>query len=642
MIVAASFVNKGSKTKPDTKVSGFLFKEAGFCRGHFCYIYPMKKMLFLYFVLCIGQISAQTISINNTIKEVENNLIPFVPVRDFKGWNILERMKYYKVPGVSIAVIKDYKIDWAKGYGLADTIQKTPVTNETMFSAGSISKFLMAITALNMVEKGQIELDKPINNYLVSWKIAENEFTQKTPITLRMLLSHSAGTSQTSYFGFTPNEPLPSIVEIVSGSKIAGTRAVVVNSEPNKEFRYSGGGSMIAQLALMDVSKKSFANLTQVLLFDKLGMHNSTFEQPLPFKYKNQSAWAYSEASWFKGMPYVYPQQAAAGLYTTPTDLAKIFIDVQKSYLGKGKILGQLITKQMLSPQKAVSDGAYKENIGIGPFLIQRTDNKDTKGVYFEFTGVNAGFLAYGIASVTGGNGVVIMLNSGDDVNGLGKEIRRSVAKVYDWNNFLPEEIKPIQLGDEALNKLTGRYRMGTDEVLYLRKEKEYLVENINEGNNIYCFPISKDTIVFSDYNIKAGFKFNEKGECISLQNIYQEKPMLKMRDDEFSPSEYLKMKNYVEAKKAFASMKMNEYQITYLAYDLMNKKPLNLEAVKTILDIALEQHPNSSIVYSRWGDYYVKLNDNQNAINNFKRAIELDPSDENSKAALKKLTLQE
>lgn len=600
----------------------------------------MKKCLLLFCVLLALDTRAQSNSVHVKIKQVENNLIPFVPVKDFKGWNLLDRMKYYGVPGVSIAVIKDYKIDWAKGYGLADTLQKIPVTNETMFSAGSISKFLMAITALKMVENGQLELDKPINNYLTSWKMAENEFTKKTPITLSMLLSHSGGTSQTSYFGFTPNEPLPNIIEILSGAKIAGTRGVVVNSEPNKSFRYSGGGSMIAQMALMDVSKKSFEILTQRVLFDKLGMANSTFEQPLPSKYKKQSAWAYSNASWFKGMPYVYPQQAAAGLYTTPTDLAKIFIDVQKSYLGKGKILGQSMTKQMLTPQKIVSDGTYKENIGIGPFLIQRTDNKNPNGVYFEFTGVNAGFLAYGIASVTGGNGVVIMLNSGDDVNGLGKEIRRAVAKVYNWNNFLPEEIKPLKLGDQALNKLAGRYRMGADEVLYLRKENDYLVENINEGNNIYCFPISKDIIVFTDYNIKAGFNFNENGEVVSLQNVYQEKPMLKMRDDEFSPSEYLKLKNYVEAKKAYAAMKMNEYQITYLAYDLMNKKTLDLEAVKTILDIALDQHPNSSIVYSRWGDYYLKLNDKQNAIKNYRKSVELDPSDENSKEILKKLTL--
>ena len=589
----------------------------------------MRPITLLLLTLFVGQVFAQNKSLPDRIKEVENNLIPFVPVKGFKGWNILDRMKYYKVQGVSIAVIQDYKIDWAKGYGLADTAKNIAVTTETMFSAGSISKFLLAVTALKMVEHGQIELEKPINNYLTSWKITENDFTKKTPITLRMLLSHSAGTSQSSYFGFTPTQPLPTIVEILSGAKISETRPVVVNSEPNKEFRYSGGGSIIAQLALMDVSKKSFSDLTQALIFNKLEMRNSTFEQPVPAKFTKQCSWAYSSASWFKGMPYVYPQQAAAGLYTTPTDLAKFFIDVQKSYISKGKVLSQSITKLMLTPQQNVSDGSYKEQIGIGPFLIQRTDNKDPKGVYFEFTGVNAGFLAYGIASVTNGNGVIIMLNSGDDVNGLGKEIRRAVAKAYNWTNFLPTEIQPISLTDTDLDKFVGRYRMATDEVLYLRKEKDYLVENINDGNDIYCFPITKDTIVFTDYNIKAGFKMNEKGEVISLQNIYQEKPMPKMKDDEFSPSEYLKMKKYDEAKEAFAAMKMNEYQITYLAYNLMHKNPLDMDAVKTILDVAIEQHPNASIVYSRLGDYYLKTNDKPNAIKSYQKALELDPTDQ-------------
>jgi CubicO group peptidase (beta-lactamase class C family) len=589
----------------------------------------MKEIIIFFLMLFVGEAFAQSEKVREQINQVENSLIPFVPVKGFESWNILDRMKYYNVHGVSIAVIKDYKIDWAKGYGFADTSRNMPVTTETMFSAGSISKFLMAATALKMVENGQIELDKPINNYLTSWKIADNEFTKKTPITLRMLLSHSAGTSQSSYFGFTPNQPLPTIVEILSGAKISETRPVVVNSEPNKEFRYSGGGSMIAQLALMDISQKKFEEITKELLFDKLGMANSTFEQPVPSKFAKQISWAYSSASWFKGMPYVYPQQAAAGLYTTPSDLAKFFIDIQNSYNGNGKILSQSTTRNMLVPQQNVSDGSYKEQIGIGPFLIQRTDNNDPNGVYFEFTGVNAGFLAYGIASITNGNGVIVMLNSGDDVNGLGKEIRRAVAKTYEWTNFLPEEIQPIELTDNELVQFVGRYRMGTDEVLYLRKEKNYLVENINEGNDIYCFPISRDTIIFSDYNIKGFFKKNEKGEVIGLQNIYQDKPMPKMKDDEFSPSEYLKMKKYDKAKEAFGAMKMNEYQITYLAYDLMNKKPLNIDAVKTILDLAMEQHPNSSIVYSRWGDYYLKLNDKQKAVQSYQKAIELDPTDQ-------------
>jgi len=599
----------------------------------------MRLFLLILLFLIAGPLYAQPNKLQDRITQVEENLIPYVPVKGFKGWSILDRMKHYNIPGLSIAVIKDYKIDWAKGYGSADTTEKIPVTTKTMFSAGSISKFLLAVTALKLVEEGKISLDSPIKNYLTSWKIADNDYTNKTPVTLRMLLSHKGGTTQASYFGFTPEKnPLPTIAEILNGDKVAETRKVIVNSEPNQAFRYSGGGSMIAQMALMDVGGQTFGDLTQRVLFNPLKMKNSTFEQPLPARFAAQASWAYSAAPWFKGMPYVYPQQAAAGLYATPTDLATLFIDVQKSFIGKGKVLSRATARQMLSPQVDVSDGGYKEQMGIGPFLIQRTGNTDPRGIYFEFTGVNAGFLAYAIGSVEGGNGVVVMLNSGDDQNGIGKEIRRAVAKVYNWTNFLPEEINPVSLSVQELDKLAGRYRMGINEVVNLRRENNYLVENINEGGDIYCFPISKDTIVFTDFNVKASFKFNEKGEAIALQSVWQKEPMRKMKDDEFSPNELLKLKRYQEAKAAFKAMNLNEYQITYVAFDLLNRKPANLEAAKNILETAQEQYPASAIVYSRWGDYYLKIGDKANAIKHYQRAIKLDPSDEGTKEILKAL----
>jgi CubicO group peptidase (beta-lactamase class C family) len=601
----------------------------------------MKRIiLFSVLVLSlIGQTFAQNAEAKRRMAEVENNLIPFVPVKGFKTWNIADRMKYYQVAGVGIAVIKDFKIDWAKGYGLANVEKNIPVTTETMFSAGSISKFVSAATAFSLVQQGKMDLDAPVNNYLTSWKIAENDYTKKTPITLRMLLSHTAGTSQTSYFGFTPDKKLPTIVEILSGAPVSESRAVVVNSEPKKEFRYSGGGSVIAQMAMMDVSRQSFADLTQKTIFDELGMKNSTFAQPLPEKFSPQVSWAYSNATWFKGMPYVYPQQAAAGLYSTPTDLAKFFIDVQKSYRGDGKILKQKFAKEMLTRQANVSDGSYKEEIAAGPFLIQRTDNNnDPRGIYFEFTGVNAGFLAYGIANLTDGSGVVVMLNSGDDVNGLGKEIRRAVAKTYGWYKFLPDEITPINLTENELDQYVGRYRKGVDEVVYIRRENNYLVENINEGNDIYVFPVAKDTIIFTDYNVKGAFGRDEKGNVISLKSDWQDKPMPRMKPDEFTPSEFLKAKKYEKAKEGFRQMNLNEYQITYIAYDLLNRKPSDAQAVKTILELALEQHPNSSIVYARWGDFYLAQNDKTTAIKNYRRASELDPNDPQIKETLNNL----
>lgn len=581
----------------------------------------------------------QSKAVLERIVQVENNLIPYVPIKNFKTWNIYDRMKFYNVKGVSIAVIKNYKIDYAKAYGFANSLKNQKVTTSTMFSAGSISKFVMAVGALKLVQDHKLSFDEPINNYLKSWKIKDNEWSETKPVNLKMLLSHTAGTSQTSYFGFTPDKKLPTILEILNGDKIAGTRGVVVNSEPTKEFRYSGGGSMVAQMAIMDVTNQGFAEFANKNIFEKLKMKNSTFEQPLPKKFAKNASWAYSDASWFKGMPYVYPQQAAAGLYTTPTDLARIFIDVQLSYVGKGKILNQEMTKKMLTPQAKVADGGYKEEIGIGPFLIQRNDNQSEKGKYFEFTGVNAGFLAYGMASIEDGNGVIIMLNSGDNVNGLGKEIRRSVAKIYNWTNFLPEEVAPIKPAKQDLIEMSGRYRSGPDEVITMSIENDYLVERFNNGSPIYCFPIAKDTIIFSDYNIKGFFGRDKNGVVNSLRNVYQEKPMIKMTDNEFAPNELLKAKKYDESKKAYAEMKMNEYQITYLIYELINRKNTDFAAVKTILDLANEQNPKSSIVECRWGDYYLKTNNKQMALESYKKALILEPENEDIKSSITKLS---
>jgi tetratricopeptide (TPR) repeat protein len=291
-----------------------------------------------------------------------------------------------------------------------------------------------------------------------------------------------------------------------------------------------------------------------------------------------------------------------------------------------------------MSPQVAVSDGGYREQMGVGPFLLQQSDNKDDAGIYFEFTGVNAGFLAYAMASVKAGRGVVVMLNTGDDVNGLGKEIRRAVAKTYGWKNFLPEEIQPLQLSSAELEQFVGRYRKGADEVVYIERQDNYLVETINEGNAIYCFPVAKDTVVFTDFNVKGGFARDAAGTVVSLQTVWQEAAMPKMKPDEFTPSELLKLKRYEEAKAGFRDLMLNEYQLTYQVYERLNSKNADMQAVKSLLELAAEQYPASAIVWSRWGDYYRKTGEKEKAIVNYQKALSLDPVDQQVAELIKSL----
>ena len=571
---------------------------------------------------------------------VENNLIPYVPVEGLPGWNIQERMRYHKVPGLSVAVIHNYNVDWARSYGLADTTARKAVTTETMFSAGSISKLVAAMAALTLVDQGKLNLDAPINQYLRSWKLDENDFTRKTPVTLRMLLSHRAGTSQSSYFGFTPDKtPLPSVPDILAGKPGTESRMVVVNSEPNREFRYSGGGYLVAQMAMMDVTGKDFATFTDQVIFKPLGLTRTTFTQPLPPKLAPYASWAYSANGWFKGMPYVYPQQSAAGLYSTPTNLAKIIIDLQNSYRGRGGLLSQASARTMMTPLATVSDGFINEQIGLGTFLLQQNGNTKERGRYFEHTGTNAGFVAYAIGSVVGGNGVVVMMNDNNGASELGKEIRRAVARVYNWVGFLPQPLKTNRLPDSLLNAYVGRYQRSADEVVSIRREGNLLIEKINNGSDIICVPVSPDTIALTDYTAKAYFSRGKSGRVDSLRVEWQKTPMPRLPDGVYLPNELIRMGRFADAVEGYRAMKLNVYQLTYMAYDFTTSRPANLAAAEGILELARQQFPKEGIVYARLGDLYQLRGEKQRAVDAFQQCLTLDPSDADAKEKLKRLT---
>ncbi len=603
-------------------------------------------MLFGLIMLMDGNALAQLPKrLADRIAAVENSLLPYVPVEGLKGWNLQERMRYHRVPGVSVAVIHNYRVDWVKSYGLADTTNHRPVTNETMFSAGSISKLVAAIAALKLVaaiaalklvEQGKIDLDAPINNYLRSWKLSENDFTRKTPVTLRMLLSHRGGTSQSAYFGFTPDKkPLPSVVDILSGQPGTDSRAVVVNSEPNKEFRYSGGGYLVAQVAMMDITGKDFATFTDETIFKPLGLRRTTFDQPLPPTLAPYLSGAYSTNGWFKGMPYVYPQQAAAGLHTTAVELAKIIIDLQNSYRNKGSILNQASVKEMMTPLALVSDGFCKEKIGLGTFLLQNNKRTDEASRYFNHSGVNAGFIADATGSLANGNGLVIMMNDNNGANELGKEIRRAVAQVYDWTGFLPKSLTTYILPDSLLNAYVGRYQRSADEVVTFRREGNLLIEKINNGSDIICVPTSRDTIAVTDYTAKAYFSRGNTGQVDSVRVEWQKTPMPRLREGVFLPNELIRMGRIAEAMEGYRAMNLTVYQLTYMAYDFVSNQPANLPAAEGVLELAKQRYPKEGIVYARYGDLYQKQGDKNKAITAYQTALQIDPADQDSKDKL-------
>lgn len=363
--------------------------------------------------------------VQEKIQRVEQNLFSVKPGdkpdAPKQKWAIKDRMNTYAVYGLSIAVIKDYKIEWVKAYGWADAAEKRPATTETLFQAASISKSLNAVGVLKLVQDKKLRLDDDINHYLTSWKFPYDEKSKGKKINVANLLSHSAGLTVHGFPGYEKGDKLPTVQEILNGKKPANTDAVRSQFEPGLKTQYSGGGTTISQLIVMDITKIPYTQYMWNNVLKPMGMLNSTYAQPPIDKKPNQLATGYREnKEEIKGKYHIYPEQGAAGLWTNPTDLAHYIIETQLSLAGKSnKVLSQEITKLRLSPY-------LDKSAALGVFITQRGSIKS-----FGHGGANEGFRCQYYGSLEGGNGVVVMVNS--DNGEILQELINSVALVYGW-----------------------------------------------------------------------------------------------------------------------------------------------------------------------------------------------------------------
>jgi CubicO group peptidase (beta-lactamase class C family) len=339
---------------------------------------------------------------------------------------IVKLMQLYKVPGLSIAVIDNFRIVWAKAYGVIEAGSTTAVTPRTLFQAGSISKPVAATGALYLVEQGKLSLDQDVNEKLKTWKVPENEFTKNEKVTLRRLMSHTAGLTVHGFPGYDVNDSVPTLVQIFNGEKPANTAPIRVDFVPGTRERYSGGGVTIEQQLMMDVTGKAFPDLMRETVLDRIGMTDSSYQQPLPpAKAALTASGIRADGKVVHGRWHIYPEMAAAGLWTTPTDLGKFAIEIALSKQGKSnRVLSPAMTREMLTP---VLDEA-----GLGFFL-----DKNNPG-YFEHNGADEGFQAILTMSAESGKGVAIMANSDNGIT-VGNFLLESVAKEYGWNYKLTE-----------------------------------------------------------------------------------------------------------------------------------------------------------------------------------------------------------
>lgn len=406
---------------------------------------------------CSRRVGAPERDVNARIARIERGLFPTTRVegRSYVPASIEERMRVIGVPAVSVAVINGGRIEWAKAYGYADVESKRPATTATLFQAASISKPVAAMGALRLVEDGRLFLDEDVNLKLRSWKLPTNELTTKQPVTLRLIMNHAAGTTVHGFPGYAPGTAVPTVPQLLDGVKPANTAAVRVDLQPGTRWRYSGGGTTIMQLLMTDVTGEPFPSLIKRLVLDPAGMTASTYEQPLPELRAGEAATAYRSGSRpVTGRYHTYPEMAAAGLWTTPTDLARLAIEIQRSLAGtSNKVLSREMTAAML--ERGV--GGH----GLGPSV-----DFDGDSLRFGHGGANEGFRATWTAFARRGQGAVVMTNS-DDGAAIAGEILQAIGREYGWPGSAPRVIKALALAPDVMRQYAGRYDLPSSTVQF-------------------------------------------------------------------------------------------------------------------------------------------------------------------------------
>ena len=361
---------------------------------------------------------------------------------DDAGKTLAELMETHGISALSVAVVENHRLHWARAWGIAEESTGAPADPDTVFQAASISKPVSAMAVLRAVQDGVFGLDDDINAILRSWQLRDDaELLAETPVTPRMLLSMTAGTTVSGFPGYKPDAELPTVVQILGrqGEETpANTKPVVVGWEPGTRYEYSGGGSTILQLALSDALGKPFEEILQETVLDPLGMTRSCFCQPLPAALHANAARAGGSATGTAASGraprapwHVYPELYAAGLWTTPTDLTKFLIEVQLSLEGRSnRILTPEFTRRMVTPGGV---GHYALGFTTGADTPHRPAPPGEADRFFGHTGGNWGFRGNFVGSLEGGNGYVILATGSVANPVVFIELPLRIRAAYGW-----------------------------------------------------------------------------------------------------------------------------------------------------------------------------------------------------------------
>jgi len=488
-----------------------------------------QKLVALSTFLCLGGplIAAQTsptpassMETQQRIEKIKACLTGPVAVKNdpHSCHTLAERMTELHVPGVSIAVVHNGVIDWAQGFGVQQVGGK-PVSTDTLFQAGSISKPVAAMAALHLVGEGKLSLDSDVNTELTTWKIPASSAAPSAIVTLRALLTHTAGFTVHGFPGYAANTAVPTLVQVLNGEKPANTDPIRLESVPGKDWKYSGGGYTVMQQLLLDVAKEPFPKLLHDTVLAPIGMMHSTYEQPLPAELQPMAASPYmADGAAVPGGAHTYPEMAAAGLWTTPSDLARYMIENQHSLQGNANhVLSRDLTQQMVTPGKG--------NWGLGLQIGGSQANP-----YFTHGGVNEGFESLFVEYEHNGEGAAVMTNAQGGMR-LASEIMGSIAVAYDWPDFRPVVRTALKVDRSVLARFVGTYEIAPTFSVTFSLDGDQLMTQATNQPKFPVFPETETKFFLTVVDAEVEFFSDNKGQVSYLvlhQNGHETKGMKK------------------------------------------------------------------------------------------------------------------
>ena len=405
-----------------------------------------------------------------------------------RGKSLADAMAQDHVTAVSIAVIHHGKLAWSRSFGTL-SVGGLPATPDTLFQAASISKPISATAALHLVQQGELSLDGDVNNSLVHWKLPSSKKSEGKSVTLRELLSHTSGINVHGFPGYASGTPVPTALQVLDGVPPATNSPVRIDSVPGKQWDYSGGGYVIVQQMIADATGKPFADVVRETVFSPYGMTHSSFQQPLPAEALSRVATPYeADGSTIAGGPHVYPELAAAGLWTTAADLAQFLLSTQQALLHGNSVLSPSSARQMVAP--GLGDW------GLGLEIGGRPEHR-----YFWHGGGNAGYQCIMTAYEGEGDGAVVMTNSNRGY-ALANDVIRSIAREYNWPDWGPRAVHVVRVDPAVLRQYVGQYRLNEwfsfeitihDDKLFIQGTGQPVLELWPESDNRFTFVVDVD-----------------------------------------------------------------------------------------------------------------------------------------------------